>query len=100
MFSPSIRSDLQVSHEPAGGKPEIVPHHHDRLNMLAVAVTKSGDQFGVFLAPLGVQPLLKLIQNQQHLYAQFSGCGPFAGVPANRRAPILEAVEDILYVSP
>ena len=59
--------DLQVPHEPAGGQPEIIPHHHDRLDMLAIALTKSGDQFRVLLTPLGMEPLLELVQDQQHL---------------------------------
>ena len=67
MFSPSTRSDLQVPHEPARGQPEIIPHHHDRLDMLAVALPKGGDQFRVLLTPLGMEPLLELVQDQQHL---------------------------------
>ena len=67
MFSPSSKSDLQVAHEPARRQPEIIPHHHDRLEMLAIAVPKSGDQFRVLLTPLGMEPLLELIQDQQHL---------------------------------
>ena len=59
--------DLQVPHEPAGGEPEIVPHHHNGLDMLAIAVPKSGDQFRVLLASLRMEPLLELIQDQQHL---------------------------------
>ena len=64
---PFNQSDLQVPHEPAGGEPEIIPHQHDRLNMLAIAVPKSGDQFRVLLASLGMEPLLELVQDQQHL---------------------------------
>ena len=67
VFSPSSKSDLQVPHEPAGGQPEIIPHQHNRLNMLAIAVPKSGDQFGVLLASLRMEPLLELVQDQQHL---------------------------------
>ena len=64
---PFEQSDLQVPHEPAGGHPEIIPHHHDRLHMLAVALPQGGDQFRVLLTPLGMEPLLELIQDQQHL---------------------------------
>ena len=67
MFSPFEQSDFQVTHEPAGGHPEIIPHQHNRLDMLAIAMTKGGDQFRVLLASPGEQPLLKLIQDQQNL---------------------------------
>ena len=61
------QADLQVPHEPGRRHPEIIPHHHDRLNMLAIALTKGGDQFRVLLTPPGKEPLLELIQDQQHL---------------------------------
>ena len=64
---PFDQSDFQVAHEPAGGEPEIIPHHHNRLNMLAIALPKGGDQFRVLLTPLGMEPLLELIQDEQHL---------------------------------
>ena len=64
---PFDQSDFQVPHEPAGGEPEIIPHQHNRLHMLAIAVTKSGDQFRILLASLGMEPLLELVQDQQHL---------------------------------
>ncbi len=64
---PLDQSDLQFPHEPAGGEPEIVPHQHNRLNMLTIAVPKGGDQFRVLLTSLGMEPLLELIQDQQHL---------------------------------
>ena len=52
LLSPFNQPDFQIPHEPAGGKPEIIPHHHDRLDMLAIAVPKSGDQFRVLFASL------------------------------------------------
>ena len=67
MFSPSTRSDLQVPHEPGRGHPEVVADHHDRLDVLAVALPQGGDQLGVRLAPPGEQPLLELVEDQQHL---------------------------------
>ena len=50
---PFEKADLQVPHEPGRRHPEIIPHHHNRLDMLAIAVPKSGDQFRVLLSPLG-----------------------------------------------
>ena len=73
---PFDQSDLQVPHEPARGQPEIIPHHHDRLDMLAIAMPKSGDQFRVLLAPLGMQPLLELVQDQQHLPLRWQDATP------------------------
>ena len=64
---PFDEADLQVPHEPGRRHPEIIPHHHDGLDMLAIAVTKGGDQFRVLLTPPRKQPLLELIQDQQHL---------------------------------
>ena len=44
--------------------------------MLAIAVPKSGDQFGVLLASLGMEPLLELIQDQQHLPLRWQDATP------------------------
>ena len=60
-------ADLQVPHEPGRRHPEIIPHHHDGLEMFAIALTKGGDQLGVLLTSLGMEPLLELVQDQQHL---------------------------------
>ena len=73
---PFEQADLQVPHEPGRRHPEIIPHHHDRLNMLAIAMTKSGDQFRVLLTSLGVEPLLELVQDQQHLPLRWQDATP------------------------
>src|SRR6516165_9799434 len=59
--------DFQFTHEPAGGEPEIIAHQHESLDPLTVALTQSGDQVRVRLTALGMEPLLELIQDQQHL---------------------------------
>ena len=59
--------DLQVAHEPAGGQPEIVADQDERLDVLAVAMPQRGNQIRVGLAPPGEQPLLELVEDQQHL---------------------------------
>ena len=69
--------DFQVAHEPARGEPEVVADHHDGLEMLAVALPQRGDQLGVGLVPPGEQPLLELVEHEQHLLA-----GPEATPPA------------------
>ena len=63
---PFKQPDLQVPHETAGSEPEVIPHQHDRLNMLAIAVPERGDQFCVLFAPPGEEPLLELVQDDQH----------------------------------
>jgi hypothetical protein len=59
--------DFQVPHEPTGREPEIIPHQHNGLDMLAIAVPKSGDQLRVLAAALRMEPLLELVEDEQHL---------------------------------
>jgi hypothetical protein len=58
-------ADLQFPHEPGRRHPEIIPDHHDRLDMLPIAVPKGSNQFRVLLPSAGMQPLLELVQDQQ-----------------------------------
>ena len=58
--------DLQFPHEPGRSHPEVVTHHHNRLDMLTIALPKSGDQFGALVTTLRMKPLLELVQDQQH----------------------------------
>ena len=44
-------------------------HHHDRLEMLAIALPQGSDQLRILLAALRMEPLLELVQDQQHLLA-------------------------------
>ena len=44
--------------------------------MLAIAMPKSGDQFGVLLTSLGMEPLLELVQDQQHLPLRWQDATP------------------------
>jgi len=51
--------------------------------VLAVALPQRLDQLGALLRPLGVQPLLELIDHQQDLGTVRGGCTPAApGCPA------------------
>ena len=70
MFCVRFQADLQVAHEPGRGQPEVIPDQHDRLDVLAVALPQGGDQLGVLLAPPGEEPLLELVEDQQHLLAR------------------------------
>src|SRR4051794_11578153 len=69
-------SDSQSPHEAAGGEPEIIPHQYNRLNMLAIAVPKASNQFAVLLGSLRMEPLFKLIQDQQHLLLRWQDAAP------------------------
>src|SRR5271157_2294930 len=59
--------DMEIAHEPGQGHPEIIPHHDDALDVLAVTLPKALDQFGIVLLPPGVQPLLELVENDEDL---------------------------------
>ena len=56
---------------------------HDGLDVLAVALPQGGDQLGVRLAPPGEEPLLELVEHEQHLLA-----GPAAPRPRRRAASV------------
>src|SRR5260370_601056 len=53
---------LQFAHEPGYGHAKIVTHQEEALNMLAVALPQCLRQIRVLLFPLGVQPLLELVE--------------------------------------
>ena len=93
-------SHFQVPHEPACRQPEIVPHHHDRLDMLAVALPQGGDQFGVLLSSVGMEPLLELVQDQQHLLPGRKKRPSVAGLRQRIDQPQSEAVRDKPSASP
>ena len=63
------QADLQLPQKSRHGHPEVVPYHDDALQVLAVALPQGLYQFGVLFLLLGVQPLLELIQDHQHLVA-------------------------------
>ncbi len=62
--------DLQFPQKARRGHPEIVAHHHDALDAPAVTLAQRLDQLGVFFCPLAVEPLLELVQDDQHLLAR------------------------------
>ena len=47
--------------------PKVIAHHDDALHALAVALPQSLGQFRVLFSPLGVQPLLELVEDDEHL---------------------------------
>ena len=66
--------------------PEVVADQDEALHVLAVALPQGLDQLGVLLRPLGVQPLLELVEHQQHLLAARGGRPRGPGAAAARRA--------------
>ena len=56
--------------------PEIIPHHDDALHPAAVALPQGLHQFGVLFFLLGVQPLLELVEDDQHLLADGNALAP------------------------
>ncbi len=99
-FDPATRSDLQIPHEATGGEPEIVPHQHNRLRMLAIAVPKRGDQLRVLFTSLGMEPLLELVQDEQHLPPRRQDATPSQIRQRFDQCPSSGTVPDTPFVSP
>ena len=62
-------ANLQLPHEPGRRHPEIIAHHDDALHPSAVALPQGLNQFRILFFLLGVQPLLELVEDDQHLLA-------------------------------
>ena len=62
------RIDPELPHEPEQGHPEVVPHHHERLDPPAVAMTAvpAASSVSSSDAP-GMEPLLELVDDEQNL---------------------------------
>ena len=58
---------FQLTHEARGCHREIVPHHHDGLQLTAVALAQGVDKLSLLLGAAGVQPLLELIHHDHNL---------------------------------
>ena len=68
--------NLQISQKPADGEPEVVAHHDDALHPPAVALPQGLHKFRVLLLLLGVQPLLELVEDDQHFLAGWNALAP------------------------
>jgi hypothetical protein len=68
---PLQHPDLQRLHEPADGQPEVVAHHDEALYPAPVALPQGLHQLRALVPAPGVQPLLELVEHQQHLLARF-----------------------------
>ena len=51
-------------HEPGQRHPEIVAHHEDALDAVAVALPEGLREPGVLVVPVGVEPLLELVDDE------------------------------------
>ena len=54
-------------HEPSCRHPKIVPHHDDALHPPTVALPQGFDQFGVLVRRFRMEPLFKLVENDENL---------------------------------
>ena len=63
------KSNLQLPHEAGRRHPEVIAHHDDALYPAAIALPQGLHQVRVFFFLLGVQPLLELVEDDQHLLA-------------------------------
>jgi hypothetical protein len=59
--------NLQFRHDPSRRHPEIVSHQRDRLEVPAITLTQSGNEFCVLLTPLRMEPLLELVKDNEEL---------------------------------
>ena len=62
-------TNFQFSEETTDSQPKIIPNHHDALHSSSVTLPEGLHQFGVLFFLLRVQPLLELIEDDQHLLA-------------------------------
>ena len=58
---------FEFAHEPRGRHPEVVADHDHALHVFAIALPECRDQFGIGQFVVGMQPLFKLIENDQDL---------------------------------
>jgi hypothetical protein len=65
---PLEQANLQCVHEAGRRHPEVVPHHHHALHTATVALPQSLHEFrilfGILFGPLGVKPLLELVEDE------------------------------------
>ena len=58
--------NFQFHAESSCRHPEVIPHHDDALHSITVTLPQGLYQFGVLFLLRGVQPLLKLVEDNQH----------------------------------
>ena len=83
---PFDQPDFQIAQESADGQPKIVPDHHDALHLAPIALPQGLHQFGMLFVFLRMQPLLELVEDDQHLLARWN-----ALTTAQRRQRLFQA---------
>ena len=91
------QADFQPLHEPGRRHPEIIADQDDRLNVLAVALPQRGDQLGRSARPMGKEPLLELIQDQEDFCPAGAPAAPQAR-PARQPASVGRQVGTDLWM--
>ena len=87
------KPNLQFPHEAGGRHPEIIPHHDDALHPAAIALSQSLHELGVLLLLPGMEPLLELVEDEQHFFPPECPV-PAARLPAFRSSPNCPAGQD------
>ena len=68
---PRTQIDFQLLHESADSEPKVVANHHDALYAASVALTQSLYQVRLRFLLVRVEPLLELVENDQHFLARW-----------------------------
>ena len=73
---------FKLAHEPRYRHPEVIPYHQDTLQTSAVALPQRPSERRVFLSPVGVHPLLELVDEEDDL---LTGGNPLAAPKRGER---------------
>src|SRR5262249_1312724 len=65
------KANFHCLHEPADGEPEIIPHQDEALDSSPIALSQRLHEFRIHVTLLCMEPLLELVEHQQHLLARF-----------------------------
>ena len=61
------KPNFQFSKEPTHSQSKVIPHHHDALHSTTITLPQGLDEIGIFFFRVGLQPLLELVEYNQHL---------------------------------
>ena len=70
------KPNFQGLHEAAHCEPEIIPHQDEGLHAASIALPQGLGQFRGLVPAMGVQPLLELVDDQEHLLARGDASAP------------------------
>jgi len=63
------QANLQLLQETADREPKVIPNREEALNVLSVALPNRVDEHAIALVRLGMEPLLKLVEDDEHFAA-------------------------------